>query len=150
MHSDLQIFWLHMGGCEGGWALPLGTVPAGHGVPVEFCPEVVCGEFAEPAGVPVEFVLFPFVVDEVEELEVVDELAELEEDEFEPFMPGFVGEFVLDPLAVDETGTHGAVLGAFGVVPAGCAVPVAPGVGDGVVAVGAMTSWPVVVWFRFC
>lgn len=91
--------------------------------------------------VVVEFVLFPFGVDEVEELLVA---------EFEPFIPGFVGEFVFDPLAVDDMGTHGAPVVPFGVAPVGCAVPGSPGVGDGVVAVGAKTSWPVVVWFRFC
>ena len=125
----------HIEGGEGGSELPLGTLPAGHGASLEFCPEVVCDGFGEAFGTaPLVVVEFVFVAFELEELE--------------PFMPGFVvGSLGFEAFAPEDAGTHGVALGTFGAAGAvGC---VFPGVGDGAVVVGAGVSWPFVVWFVF-
>jgi len=122
---------------EGGCA-PLGTLPAGHWAPLESCPEVVGNGLAEPLGPPtgvaVEFVFVAF-----------------EWEEFEPFMPGFVGgSLVFAAVAPDDAGRHGAAVGTFGVAgPGGCGFPGTAGVGDGMVVLGAGVAWPFVVWFGF-
>lgn len=99
--------------------MPFGTFPVGHGDPAAFCP--LRDGFAELAG-------DPFCAVGGVELEAPESLVS---DEFSVVLVACAAVAVW--LAFD--GTQGAALGVAG--PVGCAVPGAPGVGDGAGGVGS-------------
>src|SRR5579864_2634866 len=91
----------------GGCVLPFGTLPAGHGAPVEFWPPAVCEGLGDDPGTPAGVAVFSGL----------GVLALLVFGLFPPALAVVpVVPFVAAPFAVDDAGTHGAALGVF-VVP---------------------------------